>query len=205
MLRTHRSGKGPGGCGGWGLGSRNRRDPGVPPTPGLRGQGTSPGRPAGFLGSSGQGSHPLLLSHSSWMAPPACLSWSPWPPSYAPQDPRSLEGLWRAGDQPGSSAGSLSPSGRGSRPPLLSRCSWRVPPACLSLSPWPQRCRSCLASTSPPRSVPLHPTGSLWSSSRLLGRQSPPPAASGHPSCVETLTLHLPTLPYWLRLLGSNT
>ena len=61
MLSTHRAGKGPGGCGGWGLGSRNRRGPGVPPTPGLRGRGTSPGSPAGFLGSSGQGKRPPLL------------------------------------------------------------------------------------------------------------------------------------------------
>ena len=46
MLRTHRAGKGPGGGAGGGgavLGSRNRRGPGVPPNPGLRGQGTSPG------------------------------------------------------------------------------------------------------------------------------------------------------------------
>ena len=62
MLRTHRAGKGSGSCGGWGLGSRNRRGPGVPPTPGLRGEGTSPGSPAGFLGSSAQGRHPPLLS-----------------------------------------------------------------------------------------------------------------------------------------------
>ena len=41
MLRTHRAGKGTGVCGGWGLGSRNRRDPGVPHTPGLRGQQAS--------------------------------------------------------------------------------------------------------------------------------------------------------------------
>ena len=70
MLRTHRAGKGPGGCGGWDLGSRNRRGPGVPPTPGLRGQGTSPGSPAGFLGSSGQGKRPPLLSFSSGLGGP---------------------------------------------------------------------------------------------------------------------------------------
>ena len=77
MLRTHRAGKGSGGCGGRGLGSRNRRGPGVPPTPGLRGQGTSPGSPAGFLGSSGQGKCLPLLSCSSGLesgrAPPTCL------------------------------------------------------------------------------------------------------------------------------------
>ena len=67
MLRTHRAGKGPGGCGGWSLGSRNRRGTGMPPTPGLRGQGTSPRRPAGFLGLSG-GANALLSS-------PAPLVW----------------------------------------------------------------------------------------------------------------------------------
>ena len=65
MLRTHRAGKGLGGCGGCGLGSRSRRGPGMPPTAGLRGQGTSPGSSAGFLGSVG-GANALLSS----LAPP---------------------------------------------------------------------------------------------------------------------------------------
>ena len=46
---------------------------------------------------------------------------------------------------------------------------------------------------SSPPSVPLCPTSSLWGSSRLLGGQSSPPAAGGHPSCGETLTPHFPT------------
>ena len=70
MLRTHRVGKGPGGCGGWGSGSRKRWDPGMPPTPGLRGQGTSPGRPAGFLDSSGWDKCPPLFSCSSGLGGP---------------------------------------------------------------------------------------------------------------------------------------
>ena len=78
--------------GGWGLGSRNRRGPGVPPTPGLRGQGTSPGSPAGFLGSSGQGNRPLRLSRSSQMAPPTYLSWSPQASLLCPQGP-----MWPGG------------------------------------------------------------------------------------------------------------
>ena len=61
-------------------------------TPGLRGRGTSPGSPAGFLGSSGWGSHPLLLSCSSQKTPPTFLSRSSCPPSYAPKDSLSLEG-----------------------------------------------------------------------------------------------------------------
>ena len=112
MLRTHRSGKGPGHCRGWGLGSRNRRGPGVPPTPGLRGWGSSPGSPAGFLDSSGRGKcPPLLLSCSSCSSCPR-----------GPLLPASLvlllafllctrtnaaRGPWRAVDQPGSSAVSL--------------------------------------------------------------------------------------------------
>ena len=128
MLRTHRAGKGPGGCGGWGLGSRNRRGPGVPPTPGLRGQGTSPGSPAGFLDSSGCSKCLPLLSCSS------CLR-GPIPPA-SPDLPGLLvmpsrthvawRGPWRAGDRPRSSAVS----------PYLSRwavtlCSFPTPPGWL--------------------------------------------------------------------------
>ena len=93
MLRTHRAGKGSGGCGGRGLGSRNRRGPGVPPTPGLRGQRTSPGSPAGFLGSSGWGKCPPLLSCSSGLGgplPPA----SPDLPCLPPMPPRT-HAAWR--------------------------------------------------------------------------------------------------------------
>ena len=79
MLRTHRAGK-PWELWGVGLGSRNRRGPGVPPTLGLRGQGISPGSPAGFLGSRGQDKRPPLLSCFSQMAPPTCLSLYPQPP-----------------------------------------------------------------------------------------------------------------------------
>ena len=95
--------------------------------------GDWPSSSAGSLGPSGWGSCPLLLS-SSGRAPPVCLSWSSWPPSYAPKDPRSLEevGPWRAGDQPGSSAGSPCPGGWGSCPRLLSRSPWMAPLACLS-------------------------------------------------------------------------
>ena len=107
MLRTHRAGKSPGGYVGWGLGSRNRRGPGVPPTPGLRGWGTSPGSPAGFLGSSWWSKCPPLLSSSGlwWPLPPA----SPDLPCYPPVPPVSCvawRGLWKAGYQPGNLAGS---------------------------------------------------------------------------------------------------
>ena len=49
-----------------------------------------------------------------------------------------------------------------------------------------------------PLSVPPRPTGSLGGSSRLLGCQGSPPASGRSPSCVETLTLRLPTRPSWL-------
>ena len=74
MLRTHRAGKVPGSCGGWSLGSRNRRGPVLSPIPGLRGQGSSPGSPAGFLGSSGWGKCPPHFSSSPGLGgtlPPA--------------------------------------------------------------------------------------------------------------------------------------
>ena len=126
--------KRPWSCGGCGLGSSNRREPGMPPTPGLRGQGTSSGSPAGFLGSSGWGKCSPLLSCSSGLGgplPPA----SPDLPCLLPVPPRShttWTGLWRAEDQPGSSAGSPVLSGWGNRPLLLSCSSQRAPPTCLS-------------------------------------------------------------------------
>ena len=126
--------KGPGGCGAWGLGSRNRRGPGMPSTPGLRGRGTSPGSPAGFLGSSGWGKHPLLLSCSSGLGGPLSPA-SPDLPGLPPMPPKThmaWRGPWRTGNWPGSSAGSQCPSGRGNHPPLLSCSSWKAPPACLS-------------------------------------------------------------------------
>ena len=86
MLRTHRAGKGPGGCGGWGLGSRSRRGPGLPPIPGLIGQGTSPGSPAGFLVSGGWGSHPPLLS-CPYIPGGPLLPTSPDVPSLPPMPP----------------------------------------------------------------------------------------------------------------------
>ena len=69
MLRTHRAGKGPGGCGQWGLGPRSRRGSGCPP-PWSQRAGDSPRSPAGFLGSSAQGRYPPLLSCSSGLGGP---------------------------------------------------------------------------------------------------------------------------------------
>ena len=121
MLRTHRAGKGPGGSGGWGLGSRNRRGPGMSPTSDLRRQGTSPGSPAGFLGLSGRGKCPPLLSCSSRTASPTCLS----------------------------------------------------------LPPQPQGCRSCLASTSPPSSVPPTSYQFTWGFLPSPWASETPPVTAG--------------------------
>ena len=168
-------------------------------------------------------SSPLLLLRS-WKAPPTCLSWAPL--GLLPMPPRPMwlgeGGPWGVEEQPGNSAGSPCPSEWGKCPPLLSCSSWRAPPAYLSWSSRPQGRWSCLASTSPPHSVPPRPTGSLGGPSHLIGHQGSPPAAGRHPSCEETLTRCLPTLPssivpyfffnpiffsemclnFWLRIFG---
>ena len=112
ILRTHKAGKGPGGCGAWGLGSRNRRGPGVP-FPWSQRAGDLTCEPSRLPGLSGRGKRPPLLSSSALPLggplPPA----SPDLPSL-PLMPRKTnvakaggEGAWRAGIRPGSSAGSL--------------------------------------------------------------------------------------------------
>ena len=113
---------------GWGLGSRNRRCPGVSPTPGLRGQGTSPGSSASSLGLSGRGSLPPLL----WEGPSHLpLLFSPWPPSYAPKNAHDLEGTlgcrgsaWELSRLPGPKWVGQSPS---APLPLLSQGSCHLP------------------------------------------------------------------------------
>ena len=65
-------------CGGWGLGSRNRRGPGVPPTPDVR-AGDLTWEPSSLPGLEWAGqtpSSPLTCSSGlmSGRAPPACLS-----------------------------------------------------------------------------------------------------------------------------------
>ena len=191
MLRTHRAGKGPGGCGRWGLGLRNRRGPGMPPIPCLRGWGTSSGSPAGLLGLSG-GANALCSSPT----PPGGSSHLPL--LISPASLLCLQGPMRPGGGFGGQETDLGaqqvpwPEWVGQLPsaplPVL-------PEGPSHLSPWSQGCPSCLASTSPHLSVPPRPTGSLGGSSYLLGRQGPQPVTSMCPSCGETLTRHLPTLP----------
>ena len=92
MLRTYRAGKGPGGYGGWGLGSRNRRGPGMlkeqkgprhaqragdltwEPSrlPGLKWVGQMPSSPLLHLRSGiweGPSHLPLLISLASLLCP----------------------------------------------------------------------------------------------------------------------------------------
>ena len=128
----------PQGWGLWGVGLRltEQRGPGVPPHPGLRGQGCH-----------------LGAQQASWARVGGANTLCSFP--------LLLEGP--------------------SRQPLLIS--------------GPQGRRSCLASTSPPPSVPRRPTSTLGGSSHLLGRQGPAPVAGSHPSCGETLTQCLPTLP----------
>ena len=171
------------------------------PASGLRALGTPPGSSVGFPGSSGWGQRPVLLSRSSGPggrllpASPDLLPVS----LLCPQDPRSLE--WASegigpgprvrqtslDDWAGDALGVLPQS----KPP-------RVNPFPLSATlrgHW-----SCLASTSPTSSVPPRPTSSLGGSSCHLGLRGPPPASCRCPSCGETQTPRLPTLPYTVFL-----
>ena len=95
----------------------NRTGLGMPPTPGLRGQGTSPGSTAGSPGPSGQVKRPPLLSLPAWLLQPA----SPDLPSLPPMPPGPTWPGWGLEGGGTGSAGSRGLSGRGNRPPLLSR------------------------------------------------------------------------------------
>ena len=157
----------------------SRRDP----TPGLRGQGTSLGCPAGFLVSNGQGKHPPVLSCSSSLGRPLGPSHLPLLISLAsllcPQGPMQSGGGF--GGQGISLGAQQSPWPEWARqsssaPLLLFPESASHLPLLISLA---SGCQSCLASTSPLPTVSLHPTGSLWGSSHLLGHQSHPQQLAG--------------------------
>ena len=103
----------------WGVGLKlmEQKGPRCAPHSSLRGQGTSPGSLASFLGLRGWGKCPPLLACFSHSAPPACLSWSPRSPSYSLKDPRGLErGLegrgsaWELSRLPGPQWAGQSPS-----------------------------------------------------------------------------------------------
>ena len=136
-------------------------------------------------------SSPLLLLWSRGPFPPA----SPDLPGLPPMPPRThaaWRGLWRAGDRPGSSAGSRAQVG--DRPPLLSHSSQRVPPTCFSDLPGLRGSDPVW----PPLLLPLSPPTSYQFTWGLLPSpwgQASPPAAGRCPSCGKTLTQRLPTLP----------
>ena len=129
--QDHRAGKGPGGCEGWGLGSRNRRGPGVPPT--LVSEGRRP-----HLGTH-QASWAQVVRAVTLCSSPASPR-GPLPPAspdfpgLSPMPSGSWWPGWGFGG--GLLAWELSrlpgPSGPGDDPLLLSRSSRRVPPTCLS-------------------------------------------------------------------------
>ena len=190
----------------------------MPLTSGLRGWGILPGNPAGFLGSSGQGKCPPLLSCSSGPGPevpshlPVLISLAS---ILCPQDPPGLEGAlegmgwaWELRKLPEPDWVGQ-PAGEPGRLPRLigwGKC-WahslliqapKGPSRCGNPSPLsttPQGRQSFLTSPSPLLSVPPCPTSLLQGSSHLLGRWGPPPASSRHPSGGEMRALHLPTLP----------
>ena len=193
MLRTHKEGKVPGGCGGWGLGSRNRRGPGVPPP--LVSEGREPhlgAQPASWAQVGG--ANTLYSSHAppGWPLLPVYPDLPGLPPM--PPGPTWPEWGFGGGYLLGSSAGSPAQVGETitlcSSPTLLRESLTPASPElpCLTGADpvWPPL-------SSPP--VPLRLTSSLWGSSHLLGHQSPPAAAGRCPSCGETLTSCFPTLP----------
>ena len=108
MLRTHRAGKGPGGCGGVGLRLKEQKGPRRAPHPWSQWAGDLTWEPSRlpkpeWVGQSP--STPLLRLPQGRSHLPLLIS---WPPPYAPRTNAAGErgGHWRAGDWPGSSAGS---------------------------------------------------------------------------------------------------
>ena len=157
--------------------------PGLPPMPpgstrprgGFGGWGTWPGSSAGFLGLSGRGKCPQLLSCSSGPGGPLLPASPDLPPTslLCPQDQHGPEGT-SEGVGPGLRAGQTSlVNWAGERLGLLPLIPAPEGPTRSGnpspLSVTPQGCRSCPAFTSPPPSVPPHPTGSLGGSYPLLG------------------------------------
>ena len=93
MLRIHRAGKGPGGCGGVGLRLKEQKGPRPASHPWSQRAGNltwEPSRLPGFECVGQMPSSPLLLLLEGPSHLP--LLFSPQPPSYAPKDPWDLEG-----------------------------------------------------------------------------------------------------------------
>ena len=108
---------------------KEQKGPGVPPTPGLRGRGTSPGSPAGFLGSSGWGKRPTLLSRSSQRAtsPPHRLPLLISPASLlCPQDQCGRQGRVGLGGEGTGLGAQQAPRARVGR--AITLCSSPTPP-----------------------------------------------------------------------------
>ena len=143
-----------------------------------------------WAGQSPSAPLPLLLDGSSHL--PLLISLASL---LCPQDHAAWMGLWRAGYWLGSSAGSPARVGQA----IALRFSPALPgESLLPASPDLPGLRGNDPAWPPlllPTSVPLRPTTSLCSSSRLLGHQRPRPVAGRSPSCGETLTRCLRTPP----------
>ena len=116
--------------------------------------GDSPGSPAGFLGLSGWGIHPLFLSSSSHLP----LLISPASPSMSPRTHVAWRGIWRAGDWPGSSA--ASPARVGQVMPSTPLPLFPESPSCLPLLIFPAS--GVLSLSGLHFSSPLSPPMSYW-------------------------------------------
>ena len=105
MIRTHRAGKGPGGCVGWGLGSRNRKVPGVTPRMVSEGRGPHLGAQQASWARVGRANTlPSSPAPPGWPLPPATPDLTGLPPmSPGPTQPGWGFG---GGNQLGSSASS---------------------------------------------------------------------------------------------------
>ena len=138
---------------------------------GLRGWGTWPGGPAVFPGLSGQGKCPPRLPDPLVLEGPSPiirLSSSPLlPPSHVPRTHKAGRGPGKQRTQPGSPAGFPEPDWAVEMLGAL-RLILQAPEGPSRFPATPQGLQCCPASTSPPASVPPHPTWSLGGSSCLL-------------------------------------
>ena len=101
MLRIHRAGKGPGDCGGWGLGSTEQKGSRRALHPWSQRAGDLTWEPSRLPGLEWAGqtpSSPLLL-FQCLQEGSSCLPllFFPQPPSHAPRTHAAWRGLWRAG------------------------------------------------------------------------------------------------------------
>ena len=160
----------------------------MPPSPVIRGWGTSPGSSRAFLGLSQQGKRTPLLSRFSQMAPSAS-------PALPGQGPMKIGGVF--GGQEISLGAQQAPRVQVGGEDAL--CSSPPRRRLLPASPDLPGLRDA-DPVRPPLLLPPQPPHVLLVHLGVppvsLGiRVLPPPVAGRRPSCGETLTWHLPTPP----------